>query len=79
MKNYFKQKCPICNYPLNMCQCLYGGSAHPDRSQAAAAVKDHLYLLTRKQIKHLMRLEKYQNCSSTNEKYEAKVKELGGR
>lgn len=26
-------KCPICNYRIDMCQCQHGGSGHPDRSK----------------------------------------------
>ena len=29
-------KCPICNYRIDMCQCRYGGSCHPDRAARAA-------------------------------------------
>lgn len=30
-----KEKCPICNYVFEDCQCRFAGSAHPDRSQKA--------------------------------------------
>ena len=41
-----RNKCPICNYSFNYCQCLYGGDAHPDREKRKQVVKDHLYLLS---------------------------------
>lgn len=57
MQFFKKQKCPICDYPLDDCQCIFGGSCHPDRSKRARVVKDHLYLFSRKQIKHIVQLE----------------------
>lgn len=39
-------KCPICNYRIDMCQCQCGGSGHPDRSKHREAVLDHLYIYT---------------------------------
>ena len=30
-----KELCPICKYEFDMCQCRYGGTAHPDRSKRA--------------------------------------------
>ena len=63
MNLFKKEKCPICDYELKHCQCRFGGSAHPDRSKRRDVVFDHLYLLTRKQIKHLINLEKYWQIS----------------
>lgn len=37
-------KCPICNYRINMCQCRYGGSCHPDRTKRREVVLDNLYM-----------------------------------
>ena len=28
-----REKCPVCKYDISMCQCMFGGSAHPDRSK----------------------------------------------
>lgn len=58
-----KEKCPICNYELNRCQCRFGGSAHPNRSKRREVVLDHLYLFSKKQLKHLIALEKYKQTS----------------
>lgn len=41
-----KTKCPICDYELGMCQCLFAGGCHPDRTKIREVVLDHLYLLT---------------------------------
>lgn len=41
-------KCPICNYRIDMCQCRYGGSCHPNRSKRRAVVLDHLYICSLK-------------------------------
>lgn len=58
-KNLFKEeKCPICDYEISHCQCRFSGSAHPDRSKRREVVFHHLYLFSKKQIKHLIKLEK---------------------
>ncbi len=53
-----KEKCPICDYYLNYCQCRFGGSAHPDRSKRREVVLDHLHLLSKRQIKHIVKLQR---------------------
>ena len=58
-----REKCPICEYELQECQCIFGGSAHPDRSRRKRIVKDHLELLSPKQIGHLIQLEELWNTS----------------
>lgn len=65
-----KEKCPICEYDLGQCQCIYGGLGHPDRSKRRKVVFDHLYLFTEKQIKHLIWLEKYWSTSYVDEELE---------
>lgn len=62
-----KERCPICDYDLNLCQCRYGGSAHPDRSKRRDVVLDHLYLFSKRQIKHIIKLEKYWQISYGDE------------
>lgn len=52
------EKCPICKYDISMCQCMFGGSAHPDRSKIREVVIDHLYLLSPKQIEHIINLQR---------------------
>lgn len=37
--------CPICGYKFGMCQCRFGGNAHPDRSKRIAVVTDHYEML----------------------------------
>lgn len=59
--------CPICKYTFEMCQCRYGGSAHPDRGKRMTVVADHIYLLSQSQIKHLYNLQKYW-CISYDDK-----------
>lgn len=56
-------KCPICNYDIEHCQCLYGGSAHPDRYKRRQVVLDHLYPFSDEQLEHIKSLEKYWNTS----------------
>lgn len=56
-------KCPICEYPLNKCQCLYAGDAHPDRSKRQRVVLDHLYILSEPQLRHVIELERWWNMS----------------
>lgn len=62
-----KDKCPICEYSFESCQCRFSGSAHPDRSKRSKVVKDHIYLLTEAQIDHLKRVEKWWQTSYDDE------------
>ena len=55
----FKDLCPICGYELNSCQCLFAGSAHPDRDKERDVVQDHLYLLSDEQLLHLIKLQRH--------------------
>ena len=48
----------FCKYDISMCQCMFGGSAHPDRSKRREVVIDHLYLLSPKQIEHIINLQR---------------------
>ncbi len=57
------EKCPICEYELSNCQCIFGGNAHPDRSRRKKIVKDHLELLSPKQVAHLIALEDFWQTS----------------
>lgn len=63
------EKCPICEYELSECQCIFSGSAHPDRAIRARIVKDHLYMLSPKQIGHLVALEEWWSTSYGDEEY----------
>lgn len=56
---HLMDKCPICKYPIHDCQCLFGGTAHPDRSKRLQVVLDHLYLLSPEQLQHVVELEEY--------------------
>ncbi len=58
-----RMKCPICEYELEDCQCLFCGSAHPDRSKRQQVVKDHLYLFPDEVVKHIQSLEDYWHTS----------------
>lgn len=60
---FWKEKCPICGYELKHCQCRYGGSAHPDRNIERQVVLDHLYLFSKRQLKHIIELERYWQTS----------------
>lgn len=55
--------CPICGYKFGMCQCRFGGNAHPDRSKRIAVVTDHLYLLNARQLAHLINLQRFWQIS----------------
>lgn len=61
------EKCPICEYELHECQCIFSGNAHPDRNRRISIVKDHLEMLSPKQISHLIALENWWNTSYVNE------------
>ncbi len=69
-------RCPICNYKLIDCQCLYSGSCHPDRSKREEVVLHHLYLLTPEQIDHLKTLQKTQRGSYEDKEKNQILKEL---
>lgn len=62
-----KDLCPICGYELNFCQCLFGGSAHPDRNKERDVVQNHLYLLSDKQLLHLLKLQRHWQTSYGDE------------
>lgn len=73
-------ECPICGYSLDehMCQCIYGGSCHPDRSKQLEVVFDHLYLLNERQLKHIIGLQKFWRISYAKDDVRQKiVKQLG--
>lgn len=63
-----KDLCPICGYGLGLCQCLFGGSAHPDRDKERDVVQDHLYLLSDEQLHHLIDLQRYWQTSYGDKK-----------
>lgn len=71
-----KEKCPICDYDIEHCQCCFGGSAHPDRSKMEAVVRDHLYLFSDEQVKHIIELERYWRISYLDEEKEKIREEL---
>ena len=50
--------CPICKWGFSICQCRFSGSAHPDRTLIRQVVLDHLFLLSKKQLKHIIKLER---------------------
>lgn len=71
-----KELCPICKYEFDMCQCRFGGKAHPDRSKRAKAVADHIYLLSDAQIDHLKKVQEWWQTSYDDEEKNAILKEL---
>ena len=71
-----KEKCPICDYDIEHCQCRFGGSAHPDRSKRQSVVEDHLYLFSDKQVRHIIELERYWRMSYSDEEKEKILEEL---
>lgn len=68
--------CPICGYKISQCQCVFGGSAHPDRSKRKDVVKDHLYLLSPTQLKHLIELEEFWRTSYGDDEKNAIYEDL---
>ena len=71
-----KKNCPICDYPFDMCQCRFGGNAHPDRSKRARVVFDHIYLFDREQIKHIRKVQHHWQISYTDNEMNQILKEL---
>lgn len=78
MKRMKAQKilCPICEYQISYCQCLFSGSAHPDTSKRMKVVVDHLYLLKEEQIKHIQHLQSFWQTSYSDKSMNAIVEEL---
>lgn len=64
-------KCPICEYQINQCQCRFYGDAHPDRSKRRKVVLDHLYLLSDYQLMHVIELERWWSTSYTDQELTA--------
>jgi len=71
-----EEKCPICEYDIQSCQCIFGGSAHPSRSIRRQVVKDHLHMLSLKQIGHIVALEEAWQTSYENPHYQAELERL---
>lgn len=71
-----KEKCPICEYEFEDCQCPFGGTCHPDRGKRARVVADHIYLFTDKQIEHLKKIQKWWSISYDDEEKNQILKEL---
>ena len=71
-----KFKCPICGYQIGMCQCRYGGSAHPDRNKNREVVLQHLYLLSKPQLNHVIYLERFWRISYGDDERKAILKKL---
>lgn len=71
-----KEKCPICEYEFEYCQCRFSGTCHPDRRKREIVVADHIYLLTDKQIEHLKKIQKSWSISYCDEEKNQILKEL---
>lgn len=69
-------KCPICEYQIDQCQCRFYGNAHPDRSKRREVVLDHLYLLSESQLMHVIELERWWNTSYTDQERTAILDEM---
>lgn len=69
-------KCPICNYRIDTCQCRYSGSCHPDRSKRREVVLDHLYMFSQEQISHIANIQRQCPISYPDEERENIRKEL---
>ena len=68
--------CPICQYRITDCQCLFSGSAHPDNSKRREVVLDHLYLLSNEQIRHIQKLQSFWQTSYSDVNMNNIVEEL---
>lgn len=73
-----EEKCPICKYDIPQCQCRFGGTCHPNRSKRRTVVIDHLYLLSPKQIEHIINLQRYWQTSYGDDEKNQIVEELKG-
>lgn len=75
---YFSECCPICSYTFDHCQCRFAGSAHPDRSKRRQVVLDHLYLLSKKQLEHVIELQTWYQTSYGDEERTVILEQLKG-
>lgn len=69
-------KCPICKYRIDQCQCRFCGGAHPDRDKRRKVVLDHLYLLSETQLTHVIELERCAQASYTDQELSAIFDEM---
>ena len=60
-KKINKNCCPICGYELKNCQCIYDD--YPERQHRCEVVLDHLYMLSKKQLRHIMKVQQFQQTS----------------
>lgn len=74
MKN--NEKCPICGYEIKDCQCIFSGSAHPNRDLRRKVVYDHLYLFSPAQIQHLIELQKDWQTSYSDSELKREYEQL---
>ena len=59
-------KCPICEYNLNECQCYYDHSNN--NSIRAEVCYEHLYLFSKAQVAHIIKLQKFKQISYSDTK-----------
>lgn len=71
-----KELCPVCKYELETCQCLYSGSAHPDRHKRYEVVINNLYLLTETQLRHIISLQQFRRVSYIDDEKDKILQEL---
>ena len=69
-------KCPICNYEIKDCQCIFGGTAHPNRSKRREVVFDHLYLFEKEQVEHLISLQRQWQTSYGDKELKSEYEKL---
>jgi hypothetical protein len=61
---------------MQHCQCIFSGSAHPDRSVRIRVVKDHMHLLSLKQVAHVIALESWWRTSYGDPIYQEEFEKL---
>lgn len=71
-----RNKCPICKYVFEDCQCRFGGKGHPDRYKRAKVVAEHIYLLTDEQIEHIKKVQEWWHTSYDDDEFMEILKEL---
>ena len=54
-----EERCPICEHSLNECQCYYGQANY----LRAEVCYEHLYLFSKAQINHIIKLQKFKQIS----------------
>ena len=64
------ERCPICDYPLRYCECANKSVLSKKEEINLQVATDHLYLLSERQIRHLIEIERIWDIWYSDERQE---------